>query len=878
MPKFSRETLLLNSGVFLLLNLLSLPDMKLSKVYEPGKYEGDIYALWEKTESFVPKSRGSNKSYSIVVPPPNANGNLHLGHALNHAIMDTAVRYHRLKGEAALLVPGADHAGFETQVVYEKKLAQEGKSRFDFTREELYQQIWDFVAENKDNYESQFRRIGSGVDWSRYVYTLDDKIVKRAYATFKKMWDDGLIYRGERLVNFCMFHGTAFADIEVAYQEVPGHLWHIRYPLTDGSGEVIVATTRPETMLGDTAVAVHPKDPRHKQFIGKTVKLPLTHREIPIIADDMVDREFGSGAVKITPAHDPNDFEVAKRHDLPFMTVISHEGTMTHDVPEVYRGLKVHDARQKVVDDLENQKFLVKTEDHTHAVGHCYKCNTVIEPLLREQWFVDMKPLAESAIKALESGKIVFYPESKKKQLIIYLQGLKDWNISRQIAWGIPIPAFQNVDDPEDWIFDTRVDQEIIEVEGKTYHRDPDVFDTWFSSSSWPYATLDYPDGEDFNKFYPLSLMETAADILYPWVSRMIMFGLYVTGDVPFKAVYLHGLVQDEHGAKMSKSKGNVIDPMVKIEAFGSDAVRMGLIAVETAGNNRPYDESKVVGARNFCNKLWNVARFIEAATPDDYHFKGPHPKIPADHWMLSKLQHSTEVITSALDAYRFAEAYDEVYKLLWDDLADWYIEASKDEQNLSVLTYALDTVLRLVHPFAPFVTETIWQTLSWTGTSVLATAEWPKPDGSDEKEAKTFEAIQTAITEIRSIMTALKVKNVTLYHKNDPFIEKHAALIKRMCRLQAITAVDDGHGIRLTESKHDCWLDIDSRTAEKYVQELRQKLDAVEQRSRQLEGRLSNKSYVDNAPKTLVDETKAQLEEAKHQHQQISKEIERYA
>ena len=410
--------------------------MKLPKVYEPDQYESDIYALWEKAQAFSPKGEG--KSYSIVVPPPNANGNLHIGHALTLAIQDIAVRYRRLQGDRAVLIPGADHAGFETQVVYERELAKQGKSRFDFTREELYNQIYEFVGQNRDNYESQFRQLGAGVDWSRLTFTLDSKVVRRAYDTFKKMWDEGLIYRGERLVNYCTFHGTAFADIEVEYREEKGHLWHIRYPLTDGSGELVVATTRPETMFGDTAVAVHPDDERHKKFVGKTVTLPLTNREIPIIADDFVEIEFGTGAVKITPAHDPNDFEAGKRHDLPMPSVITNEGTMAADVPAAYRGLPVLEAREAVVEELRSQGFLVKTEEHLHNVGHCYKCGTVIQPLLRDQWFVDMQPLAKKAVETLEAGKITFYPVTKQEQLIAYLSNLRDWNISRQIAWGIP--------------------------------------------------------------------------------------------------------------------------------------------------------------------------------------------------------------------------------------------------------------------------------------------------------------------------------------------------------------------------------------------------------------------------------------------------------
>ncbi|HTE21477.1 MAG TPA: valine--tRNA ligase [Candidatus Limnocylindria bacterium] len=860
--------------------------MKLPKVYEPDQYENDIYSLWEKSEAFVPKDRGGKSTYSIVVPPPNANGNLHLGHALTLGIEDAAIRYHRMKGDKTLFVPGADHAGFETQVVYEKQLATEGKSRFDFTREELYQQVWDFVALNKTNYESQFRRLGASVDWQHYTYTLDEKIVKRAHATFKKMWDEELIYRGERLVNFCTFHGTGFADIEVEHKEEQGHLWYIRYPLTDGSGAITVATTRPETMLGDTAVAVDPKDKRYKQFLGKTVKLPLTQREIPILADDMVDQEFGTGAVKITPAHDPNDYDVAQRHDLPMITVISHEGKMTHEVPEPYRGLGVKEAREAVVKDLADLELLEKTEDYSHSVGHCYKCGTIIQPLLREQWFISMQPLAKPAIQALREDKIAFYPEAKKAQLITYYKSLRDWNISRQIAWGIPIPAFQSVDDPEDWIYDERVDQEIIEVDGKTYHRDPDVFDTWFSSSSWPYATLDFPDGQDYKDFYPLSLMETGADILFPWVSRMIIFGLYNTGKVPFEKVYLHGLIQDEHGAKMSKSKGNVIDPMTKLDEFGSDAFRMGIILDESPAKNRPYDQSKIVGARNFCNKLWNVARFIEDKL-DSKENSGklgqkanPKAETPADAWMLRKLQHTTELVTGYMENYRFSEASEAVYHLLWDDFADWYIEASKTSLNASVLVYGLETILKLAHPFAPFVTETIWQTLKATDdTSLLITSPWPTGQGADDKQADVFEEIKNMVSEIRYIKSALKLQGkLTMYHTGDEFITEHTALLKSLARLAEVKEVRDGHGLHLTSTKHVAWLDVDQETANHFAAELKAKIEDQQKQIKNLEARLANKAYVDKAPKQLVDQTKQQLEEAKASLQKTRQEHDRFA
>ncbi|HTE57413.1 MAG TPA: valine--tRNA ligase [Verrucomicrobiae bacterium] len=854
--------------------------MKLPSVYEPGQYEEDIYTLWEKSGAFEPKNRGGKGSYSIVMPPPNANANLHIGYELTAALEDIPVRYHRMKGEAALLLPGADHAGFETQVVYEKHLAKEGKSRFDFSREDLYQQIWDFVALNRSNFETQLRRMGASCDWSRYTYTLDDKIINRAYGTFKKMWDEGLIYRGERLVNFCTFHGTGFADIEVAYKEEKSHLWYIDYPLTDGSGKITVATTRPETMLGDVAVAVNPKDARYKQFVGKTIRLPLTLRDIPIIADDMVDKAFGTGAVKMTPAHDPNDYEVAQRHDLPFITVITHEGTLGHDVPQPYRGLTVEEARKVVVKDLDDLGVLAKTEDYTHSVGHCYKCGTIIQPLLREQWFVDMQPLAKEAIKALRADKITFYPDTKKDQLITYLKGLRDWNISRQIAWGIPIPAFQSIDNPDEWVYDERVEEELIEVDGKRYRRDPDVFDTWFSSSSWPYATLDYPDGTDFKDFYPLSLMETGGEILYPWVSRMIMLGLYVAGDVPFEAVYIHGYVMAEDGSKMSKSIGNVVDPLPAIDQFGSDALRMGIIAGRSAAVNRGYDPRKVEEARNFCNKLWNVARFIEDKIGDDYQQKGsPTAETPADAWILHRLSDSIKTVSTHLDDYRFSEASEHIYHLLWDDFADWYIEASKTHLNKGVLAYGLEAVLKLAHPFAPFVTETIWQTLKWEGDSMLITSSWPTAVKADKSHAAAFEETRTIVTEIRAIKAALRLGNdLTLFHTGDDFIIEHAGLITSLARLKEVSQVKDGQGLHLTDTTRKVWLNVDQETANRYAAELQLKMTEQQQLIKNLQGRLSNKSYVQNAPSSVVDQTRQQLETAQTALQKVQQEYDRFS
>lgn len=835
--------------------------MKLPKVYEPKEYEGDIYDLWEQSGAFMPKARGSKEAYTVVLPPPNANGDLHVGHSLMFALQDAVIRYHRMKGDATLWLPGADHAGFETQVTYEKQLGKAGKSRFDFTRDELYQQIWDFVALNRGNYETQFRRLGASVDWSRYVYTLDEKIINQAYATFKKMWDEKLIYRGERLVNYCTYHRTGFADIEVAYENAQTPLYYIKY------GPFELATTRPETKFGDTAVAVHPGDTRYKELVGTVVTVEGVNGpfDVQVIADDMVDPEFGTGVVKITPAHSFDDWEVAQRHNLPAVRVINHDGTMNHKTGR-FEGMTVLEARKAVVEAMKEKGLLIKVDEaYQNRMGTCYKCGTTIEPMLMDQWFVDMQPLAKAAIAALEAGKITFFPESKKKQLITYLQGLKDWNISRQIAWGIPIPAFQNVDDADDWIFDTRVEQEIIKIDGKTYHRDPDMFDTWFSSSSWPYATLGYPDTDDYKQFYPTSLMETGGEILYPWVSRMIMLGLYVTGEIPFKEVYIHGYVLAEDGSKMSKSVGNVVDPMVAIDTYGSDALRLGLMAGRAPAVNRGYDTRRVEEGRNFANKLWNVARFIEDKIGDDLSQKGsPTIDTPADAWILNRLNEATTTITKMLESYRFSEANDLIYHLVWDDLADWYVEASKVHLNKGMLAYVLETVLKLTHPFAPFVTETIWQTLKWEGDSLLITSSWPKPLKENTSQYEAFSKVQSVVEEIRFMSSTLHLQKPVLYYSNEAFLEEQGDLIKSLARLGHIEKVSDGDGLHLTSSGISAWLGVDQDTIQKFIEKLSTKLHEQEQVITQLEARLSNKNYVQNAPEKIVAETKQQLAEAK--------------
>lgn len=839
--------------------------MRLNSNYEPTKYEQTIYNKWESSNAFAPNINNSGRgTFSIVVPPPNANGNLHIGHALTNALQDIIIRYHRMKGKAVLFVPGADHAGFETQVVFERELAKKGKSRFDYSREELYDQIWKFVGLNKDNYQQQYRRLGASVDWDSFTFTLDDKITNRANITFKKMWDDGLIYRGERLINYCTFHGTAFADIEVEYKSELGKMYYIRFPLVpiegieDKKSYVLIATTRPETMLGDVAVAVHPEDKRFKHLVGRTIKIPLANREVPIIADAMVDKKFGTGAVKITSAHDPNDFDVAQRHNLPIVSVITEAGEIGNDAPRKYHGLTVEKARQKIIDELKEQGLLEKIEDHEHRVGHCYKCKTVIQPLIREQWFVDMQPLSKRAISILEEGKIKFYPDNKRKQLITYLQSLRDWNISRQIAWGIPIPAFQNVDDPDDWIFDTRTEKEILEIDDKTYHRDPDVFDTWFSSGQWPFATLDYPDGEKFKYFYPLDVMETGVDILAPWVSRMIMLGLYVTNDIPFKEVYLHGMVLDKHGAKMSKSKGNVVNPMDIIDQYGSDALRMGLITGQSAGNNQPFTIDKVVGARNFCNKLWNIARYIDGKK-QKRKVSSPTPQTIADYWVLDILQHSSKTISRLLDKYRFSESFDCLYHTVWNEIADWYIEASKTGAGEGMLPFVLETILTLSHPFAPFVTEAIWQELGWRD-ELLITSAWPSIPQTNKTKSKQFEDLKKITVEIRQLIKNIGLSKPELVTDSKLILDNQELLVS----LSKINAVNQGtgEGVRLVTDQ--AWMSVSNDKLNAYKTNLQKQITQKQNEISSLKSRLANKSYISNAPPEIVSQSKDSLESAK--------------
>ncbi len=845
--------------------------MNLPKLYEPKQYEPTIYGLWEASHSFAPTGKGT--PYGVVMPPPNANGNLHAGHALDMNLKDISVRYHRMKGDDAVFIPGADHAGFETWVVYEKYLASLGKSRFDYSREDLYGQVWDFVEARRGDMELQLRALGTSASWDHSVFTLDEKVIDTVYDTFKKMWDDELIYRGERIVNFCTTHQTSFADIEVVHKEEKSKLWHIAYPLLDHVGEIVVATTRPETLLGDTAIAVHPDDERYKQFIGSKVQVPLVEREIPIVADDAIDPAFGTGAVKVTPAHDPTDFDIGVRHTLPRITVINFDGTMADNTPSTVRGMDVKEARQKILLQLDSQELLRSTQDYSHQVGHCYKCDTIIQPLLMDQWFVKVQPLAERAIKAIKAGEISFLPKSKASEITAYLGQLRDWNISRQQVWGIPIPAFQNTSDPEDWIFDTRVDQPEIDVDGKTYRREEDTFDTWFSSGQWPFVVTDKLTDGDLARFYPTALMETGSDLLRQWVARMIMLGLYRTDEVPFKTVYMHGMVNDEKNQKMSKSKGNVINPMDILSEYGSDALRMGVIAGRSAGQNQAFSAAKVIAGRNFCNKLWNMARFIESKV-EIFDDRTPAPSSTADHWVIRQLNEGAKTIGKLIEDYRYSEASDAVYHLIWDDVADWYIEASKETAGEGMLAWVLETCLKLSHPFAPFVSETIWTTLKFDRT-LLIRSSWPEETAYDDISAAEFDQIRQLVIETRYVANELPGGRQTLLYEHDTLIEDNRGLIERLAKLEAVEHTEQPTGIRLAVPNREAWITVDSDTLYEHQTKLELRLVACRDAVSKLQTRLDNKGYVASAPEKIVEETRTQLAEQLELEKKLIRELE---
>lgn len=691
--------------------------------YNHLEHEDKIYDEWEKSGSFKPNS--NSKTFSITLPPPNANAALHYGHAM-YTVEDILIRYHRMLGESVLWIPGADHAGFETQVVYEKHLEKEGKSRFDFDRDTLYKNIWDFVQGNRGTMENQLKKLGFSLDWSRKKFTLDDNIVKTVYKTFKKLHDQDLIYRDSRLVNYCTKHGTAFSDLEVDHVEKKDLLYYVEFKIKENNNSITVATVRPETIYGDVAIAVNPKDKRYKKIVGLTAINPLTGNELPIISDSYVKMDFGTGALKITPAHDDNDFNLAKKYNFPLIQIIETNGKLNSKAKEC-EGLKVLPAREKVVEILTSKGQLTKTEEYTHAVGTCYKCGNTLEPLPIPQWYIKVKDLAIPAIKAVKDGEINIIPKRFEKIYFHWMNNIHDWNISRQVVWGIRIPAWKCESCGKWEVTEGERPSKCSSCNSDNLLQDIDTFDTWFSSGQWPFATLGFPDNDDYKKFYPLDVMETGYDILFFWVARMIMLGIFTTGTIPFKNIYLHGIVRDSKGIKMSKSKGNVINPLEILEKYGSDALRMSLVSGAGAGSDQNYSESKVIGYRNFANKIWNAARFVK-------EFEGTESDQASVKSYNKFLDETVTLITKKIDAYKLNNAAEMVYKRFWKNFCDIRIEdAKKGKLSKKDLSYGLDVYLKLLHPFVPFVTEAVWKELG--NDDLLITSKWPSiNNGQKEK------------------------------------------------------------------------------------------------------------------------------------------------
>ena len=680
-----------------------------------------MYQLWEESGAFTPKHEKGKSPFTIIMPPPNANDPLHIGHAREVSTQDILIRYHRMKGDPTLWLPGADHAGIETQYVYEKKLRKEGKSRFDFDRKELYQKIWDYVQDNKQLMEGQLKRLGASCDWTRNKFTLDEDIVDIVYETFKSLYDDGHVYRGERIVNYCPRCGTNFSELEVDHVEQDGQMYYLDY------GLLTIATARPETIFADVAVAVNPKDKRYSKLVGKTAVIPLVKREVPIIADKLVEKEYGTGALKVTPGHDATDFEIGQRHKLPTLSVIDKDGKMT-GTPSKYVGLKALTARQEVVDDLKKAGKLVKTKKIRHVVSLCYRDKGQIEPLVSKQWFLKVEPLVKPALKAIANKDVRFVAKKYEKIAKHWLKNLKDWNISRQVIWGIQIPAWR-CDSCLSWTITKGEAPSECDKCGKSkLSRDSDTFDTWFSSGQWPFATLMTTKPGDFDYFYPTSVMDPSYDILPFWVIRMLMLGLYRTNKVPFRDVLLHGLVRDKHGVKISKSKGNVVDPIEMIDKYGSDALRVALVWGSLVENDNSLSEENIKAQRNFANKVWNVARFISQDTLQQKS-RQPSAKHKDDKEIAEELKAVIKKTTASLDKYRLNEAAEGLYDFVWNVFANEYLEKTKDrrEDALPMLTYVLQETLKLLHPFMPFVSEAVWQNCFSNGKKdLLITASWP--------------------------------------------------------------------------------------------------------------------------------------------------------
>ena len=855
---------------------------ELNKVYEPQAVEAEIYKMWQEGGYFHAERDENKKPFTIVMPPPNVTGQLHMGHAMDATLQDSIIRFKRMQGYNALWIPGVDHAGIATQIKVEEELRKEGLTRYDLGREKFLERVWDWKNRFGNRIVEQQKKLGSSCDWDRARFTMDEGCSKAVREVFVSLYEKGLIYKGSRIVNWCPRCVTALSDAEVEYVDKPGHLWHIRYPLEDGSGEVIVATTRPETMLGDSGVCVNPNDERYKSIVGKNVILPLLNKPIPVVADDYAEMEFGTGCVKMTPAHDPNDFEVGLRHNLEVIRVLDDEGKV-NSLGGKYEGMDRYEARKAIVADLEEQGYLVKVEDYAHNVGTCSRCHNDVEPIISAQWFVKMKPLAEKAIEVVKEGETRFVPDRFTKTYLNWMENVRDWCISRQLWWGHQIPAWTCADCGH--ITVSREDACKCEHCGSTHiERDPDVLDTWFSSALWPFETLGWPEKTpDLDYFYPTDVLVTGYDIIFFWVARMIFSGCEHTGKTPFHTVLIHGLVRDDKGRKMSKSLGNGIDPLEMISKYGCDALRMNMVTGNSPGNDTRFYVERCEAMRNFANKLWNASRYVLMNLGEDFVPQLPTELEIADKWVLSKLNTLIAEVTDNMERYELGIAVQKIYDFIWDTYCDWYIELTKarlyseDAQRkdtaLQVLVYVLDQVLRLLHPFMPFITEEIWQSLPMR-ESALIVAKWP--EASEKLSFKTEEAhmesVMNAIRAIRNRRAEMNVppsKKATLYVLTaaPQVFTEGEGFIQRLAYADKVELLDKEpenlNGL-VTCATADAKLYIPMGQLVDIAKEqerIGKELEKARKNLAGLNGKLSNENFVSRAPEAVVN---AEREKAK--------------
>ena len=865
---------------------------ELSKLYEPSEVEDKIYKYWTDNNCFHAERDTEKEPYTIVIPPPNITGQLHMGHALDNTLQDILIRWKRMSGYCTLWIPGTDHASIATEAKIVEAMRNEGLTKDDLGREKFLERAWDWKRQYGGRIVEQLKKLGSSCDWERERFTMDEGCSKAVKEVFVKYYEKGLIYRGERIINWCPHCCTSISNAEVEYEDQAGHFWHLRYPLTDGSGYVELATTRPETLLGDTAVAVNPKDERYQNIIGKTVTLPLVGREIPVVADSYVDMEFGTGVVKITPAHDPNDFEVGARHDLPIINVMTDDAKIVEDYPE-YAGLDRYEARKKIVEDLDKGGFLVKVEDHTHNVGTCYRCGTTIEPRVSLQWFVKMADLAKPAIKAVEDGDIKFVPKRFEKNYFNWMNDIRDWCISRQLWWGHQIPAFY-CDDCGEMIV-TKEDHANCPKCGKAMRQDPDTLDTWFSSALWPFTTLGWPDkNEDLEYFYPTSTLVTGYDIITFWVSRMIVAGLENMNKKPFDTVLIHGLVRDSQGRKMSKSLGNGIDPLEVIDNYGADALRFMLATGNAPGNDMRFMEEKVKASRNFANKVWNASRFIMMNLPDDFKAdKLPDNLNIEDKWIISKFNTLAKVVNDNLERFELGVAVQNLYDFIWDIYCDWYIELTKPriaaggETALTaqtVLVWVMKGMLKLLHPFMPYITEEIWQALVNDGTAIMLN-DFPVYDEalSFNNDEVKFEKIIEAIKGIRATRNDMNVPpsvkaKVYIETAEQDIFKSGIMFFERLASASEVDIADKWDIQDSVTVVTDCariFIPLsDIIDTEKEMARLNKEKKAVQKDLDFLNGKLNNQGFLAKAPEKLIEAEKAKLAKAQEKMAKIEESI----